>query len=535
MKKSPISPQQLTWVFLSLSVLLYVSWTAYGSFQKLDKFQYIGYDLSIFTQATWLISQGQTPFVSVRGVHILGDHFSPLLYLLAPIFRLFPTPKTLLLSQSLALGSGAFPLFLLAHHRLKSNSFALLFAILYLCHPGVSSINLAEFHPDTFAVPALLLAIWGFETERRKVFFASIVIAMMTKETVGFYVFIWGLTLLQRDRKAAIATMGAGLAGWLIANLAIRACNHWQPTPYLWIYHNLGNSLPEILHTLFAKPNAVIAILNRADNRNVLYLLFVPLALLPLLQPIRLLPAVPVLLSVFLSSRDWMHRIDQWSLCPALPFLFDASIAGFDWLVKDYRSFRKLQILLSGCLLAAIAGNIAIIHSLQIQQRFFKTQAQVDSIHSVLQSIPPESSVSASTVFLPHLAMRQTVYCFALPFYRAGWGGGLLTLRQHDGYDLNELSETEAAKSIENSQIEYLLISYGHTSIVPKRTYLRLLRLFLASKKYELVEIKRERMLLKKSDNPETSLPKFEKFMGMKLQTAHKIEEALDRWMSTQG
>jgi len=60
-----------------------------------DNFAYMTFDLGIFDQAVWLISQGKTPFVTARGIHILGDHFSVILYLLAPIYALVPSPKTL--------------------------------------------------------------------------------------------------------------------------------------------------------------------------------------------------------------------------------------------------------------------------------------------------------------------------------------------------------------------------------------------------------------------------------------------------------
>ena len=124
------------------------------TFALYDHFAYMTFDLGIFDQAVWLISQGETPFVTTRGLHILGDHFSILLYLLGPIYRLFPHPKTLLTLQTLAMALGAIPAYGLARKRLGGESYGLLFGLVYLLHPAHQWSITYEFHPDTFANPS---------------------------------------------------------------------------------------------------------------------------------------------------------------------------------------------------------------------------------------------------------------------------------------------------------------------------------------------------------------------------------------------
>ena len=43
------------------------------------------------------------PVVAIRGpgFNLLGDHFQPIVALVAPFFRVFPTPVTLLVAQAL--------------------------------------------------------------------------------------------------------------------------------------------------------------------------------------------------------------------------------------------------------------------------------------------------------------------------------------------------------------------------------------------------------------------------------------------------
>lgn len=68
-----------------------------------------GYDLATFSQAAWLITQGQAPFVTIRGLHLLGDHAYPVFYPIAWLTWALPTVPTLLAVQAAALAAGIVP------------------------------------------------------------------------------------------------------------------------------------------------------------------------------------------------------------------------------------------------------------------------------------------------------------------------------------------------------------------------------------------------------------------------------------------
>ncbi len=529
-----IGRTQIVWTILVSMFVLYVLAMTRLSFAKYDSYSFVGYDLGIFTQATWLISQGRSPFLTIRGVHLLGDHFSAILYLIAPIFRLFPHPKTLLTVQTLALGAGVFPVFILARRRLKSNIPALLFAALYLLYPAVQQINLAEFHPDTFAIPALLTAVLCFEKKSWRWYALMLCLALMTKETVGIILIVWGTTQLPANRKAAVATMAAGLTGLAVANLSIRAFNYGHPTSYLWIYHQFGTTLAEIAKSIVFEPAHTWIVLNTGENQNVALLLFAPLAFLPLLQPSRMLPALPALLSVALSSRSWMHNIDQWSLCPAIPFLFDSALSAYQQILEGLvENEWKLGLRLAPICLFAMAATGAFFDPAfkPSQQRFFNSQT-ARAFDTALSKIPSGASVSAHSYFLPHLAARENVYCFAIPFYRAGWGGGLLTLQQHDGEHLFEMSEEELRAAIHEATPEYVLIGGANSSIMPPPSYARLLHQIAISKEYALLEMKSEFMLFRRGENPGGNLAQVQVYSGKKVANDADLKKTLTDWIT---
>ncbi|MBW1775085.1 MAG: DUF2079 domain-containing protein, partial [Deltaproteobacteria bacterium] len=59
---------------LLLAVLIYIGVIgAYVTYDHLA-FRTQAFDLGIFDQALWLVSEGKTPFITVRGLHRFGDH-----------------------------------------------------------------------------------------------------------------------------------------------------------------------------------------------------------------------------------------------------------------------------------------------------------------------------------------------------------------------------------------------------------------------------------------------------------------------------
>lgn len=526
--------RRAVWALLLLSFALYVLLMAGMAFAKYDQYDYNGYDLGIYSQAVWRISNGESPFISIRGVHLLGDHFTPVVYLAAPLYHLFPHPKTLLLLQTLALGSGVFPVFLLARHRFTSPYLALLFALIYLFYPAIQRVNLAEFHTDVFCVPALLVAQLCLDTRKWILFAIVLGIALMTKETVGTVLLVWGATILPRNRNVGLATMTTGFAGLIIANMVIQAHNGGQQTPYLWIYHQFGTTIPEILKNLLFNPALTWSVISTDLNRSVALQLFLPLAFLPFLRPVRLLPALPSLLCVILSSREWMHHIDQWSLCPAIPFLFDATLAAYKQIsdALDQQNGRFASKLIPLNLLMMIVVGATNDPFLKLQRnRAFKHDTQ-SAFDRALSKIPPNCSTSAHAYFLPHLAARKTVYCFTYPFYRAGTDGSLLSLKQHDGQGLFEVTDAEIAQSIQQANTEYLLIGFANSSIMPKDSYLRLLSKLVCSNEYGLLEIAPDYMLFHRGDCGAGNRAKIEAFFGKSVSYESDLQRALSAWIS---
>jgi Predicted membrane protein len=99
-------------VFLMIVVTTIVLFTASSARHAL--FQSTVFDLAIFDQAIYLISQNQTPFSSLMAINIWGDHASFIFYPLALLYKIYPDVHWLFLVQAVSLALGAWPSWSLA-------------------------------------------------------------------------------------------------------------------------------------------------------------------------------------------------------------------------------------------------------------------------------------------------------------------------------------------------------------------------------------------------------------------------------------
>ena len=164
-------------------------------------------DLGLESQAVWNTSQGRWFEVSFGAngslVSALSYHVTPIIVLLAPFYRLWPSPVILLFLQTFILSLGALAVYLLAKKILKSVRLALIFVLVYLLYPPLQYANLFDFHYVTLAATLLLFAWYFMEIKRWNIFYLLLVLAVLTKENVALVAALFGLYvfLIFKERK----------------------------------------------------------------------------------------------------------------------------------------------------------------------------------------------------------------------------------------------------------------------------------------------------------------------------------------------
>ena len=155
------------------------------------------WDLAIFSELAKAYAHLQTPIVPVKGdgYNLLGDHFHPILILLGPIWRLFPTPLSLLITQDLLLAFSAWPLTRLAS-RLTNEWVAGGLGLVYVLSWGMQGAVAAQFHEIAFAMPLLAYASVAFVERRWGAVTAWSAPLVLVKEDMGLTVLMIGVAVI---------------------------------------------------------------------------------------------------------------------------------------------------------------------------------------------------------------------------------------------------------------------------------------------------------------------------------------------------
>ena len=171
------------------------------------------WDLGIFTQLLRAYGELRAPIVPIKGdaVNLLGDHFHPLLALLAPVWWIWPSGEALLWTQALLFGISAIPLTRLAIDRLGVGLGTVAGAA-YVFSFGLQSAAAVQFHEIALAVPLLAFSLTALLREKALAAALWAAPLVLVKEDLGLTVAMLGLVIALRGRQHR--PLGALLASW---------------------------------------------------------------------------------------------------------------------------------------------------------------------------------------------------------------------------------------------------------------------------------------------------------------------------------
>jgi uncharacterized membrane protein len=402
---------------VAVGVVVYAlvfSWIAVGRHLT---FQTHALDLGQYAQNLWHIAHGMPPYDTATGWHVWGNHFSPIFYLLAPFSLVVPGPIWLLVFQSVALGLGGVPLYLLARRRL-SPPLAAAVALLYLANPSLHGINIRDFHPAALAIPLLLTAMYAWDAGRLALFALATAMVLTTREDAAIPVVGLGLWLAVSRRTwpagAAVALIGVA---WLFATVQwlMPAFRDDAVYPYVGAhYRHLGASLGAVIASPIVRPRVVLQSLLQASRLQYLALLLAPLAFLPLLAPACAVGALPGLAQNMLSDYPVLLNYRSQYQAFALPFLLVATVAALArleggrvapaarWLTP--RRAVAVAAFVSLVLTARTVNELAVVG--------WWPGPRHRAAERLMRELPPGATVSATERLFPHLYERAIPFVF---------------------------------------------------------------------------------------------------------------------------
>ncbi|HLH78887.1 MAG TPA: DUF2079 domain-containing protein [Chthonomonas sp.] len=409
------------------------------------------FDLGIFDQTLWKLSRFEAPYCTVRGMNLFGDHFTPILFLLIPLYWFFPEPHTLVFLQAVALAVGAWPLYRLARFHGVGSWLSAALVLTYLLAPALGAPALFDFHPNMLAVPCLLFAIDAMERENYRSLALWVALSLFCRQDLALSIMAFGMVSLlrtpalkcsvsesiaevvRRRWKRGIAGISLLAAGgiWLIASLSIMNRLSGHTTGYTALYSAWGNTPLQIVTHIILHPGRVMSfVFSRPTGLFVLQIVL-PTAGLCLGAPEILLGALPELLADVLSDRAVMRTIMAEYTPAIMPFVYAAAAIGLARLAKLLQRWGIFSIgeeLLVSAVLVFLGGYC--FWSYGSWDTFgkiwsgFLTNKEIQERKALLATIPQSASVSATADLVVPLAHRNIIYMFPNPFLRAWYGPG---------------------------------------------------------------------------------------------------------------
>ena len=154
------------------------------------------------------------------GTHV-SAHFDPVLVLLSPLYLLYPRAELLLVLQSVWLGSGVIPAYLIGRRVLESRVAGVVLATMLAVYPAMHGANMYEFHSLTLIGPLVLWLLYFLETQATKRYFLVLVLLLLCREDVPLLMCVVGFYAIVSQRpngaRMGIATIALSVAYFVVA------------------------------------------------------------------------------------------------------------------------------------------------------------------------------------------------------------------------------------------------------------------------------------------------------------------------------
>ncbi len=301
------------------------------------------WDLGIYTEYVRQLAYLHAPVVPIRsaGFNLLGDHFQPIVALLAPFFRVFPSPVTLLVAQALLTAVSVVPV-CRAAQAAAGTWVSWAAGAAYGFSWGLQQMVNFDFHEIAFAVPLLACSLSALVRGRPRAAVWWALPLVRVKEDQGFTVAAIGLVmrgaaaggrrgLRLRAEPAAPARewawAGAALIAWGLAWSAVEIMviiPHFNVAHHYQYWQDGGVIGPG------GQPFSVSGLLSQITHAGgmklrTLAMIGLPVAFLALGSPLTL-AAAPSLLLRFLSTNSYYWGTDWHYNATLMPIVFLAAV-----------------------------------------------------------------------------------------------------------------------------------------------------------------------------------------------------------------
>jgi uncharacterized membrane protein len=436
----------------ALTALVAAAYTMFALAQFYT-FRTSSYDLVIFDEAVRSYAHFEPGISIIKGLHngfgphfsILGDHWSPILAALAPLYWIYNGPQTLLVAQAVLFALAIPPLWVFTRRAFgggtKAVAAAYLVCVAYaLSWPLASALGF-DFHEVAFAPVLTAVALERLQAGRLRTALIALGALLLVKEDMGLFVAGIGVYLavsrprvVRRQLAVAGALIVAGLADTFVATYILIPAFGGR-SDYYWAYTALGSNVPQSIGHLITHPASLKLLITPRVKLDTMLWLFGAFCFLPLRSPIAL-ATIPLLLERMLANLfpGWWITGNQYNAYLVVVLVFAAvdGAARLDraLLARRHAAAATLQdtaeqtpapgrgwrgpwTVALGCAAAMCAVAVLLVPRFSfdpaLHLSFYRRDAQMRAAAAAVAVVPSGVTVAATGYLGPNLSGRDTV------------------------------------------------------------------------------------------------------------------------------
>lgn len=398
----------------------FLFYATYGLAQH-ARFRTYGFDLGLFDQVVWLYSRFEVPYSTLREMVHLGDHFTPVLALLAPFYWLHSGPETLIVLQAALAAAAAVPVYVFARERI-GRLLATASVLAFLAYAGIQNGVAEDVHPSTISVFFVAWTFYFGLTCRWRLFWPMGALALLTQEDISLIIAGFGayLALTTRPRWVGSLTAVVSLGYFGLAQFVLMPhFANWtaipipQPTPNLDL--SFGATPGDALAFAIAHPRtAFLAMFDDARKRETQLAMLAGWSGLPLLSPLGWLTGLPHFASRFLSLHEARWALEGHYTANFTPTAAFSTVLVLERGLRLARRFPTVPVraLFVTFLLAGVVATELVfpptLYAL-LRPSFWETPASTAVLEEALRVIPTDATVGAQNPIFPHLSQRSVI------------------------------------------------------------------------------------------------------------------------------
>ena len=416
-------------ILLTISSMIVAAYTTWIQLYYHESYNTFAWDLGIFLQSLEsFTSHGKLFYSTVELPYnpsgsYFGVHFSPILFLFAIPYAVYPHPLTLFLVKNLMISLTAIILYSIGREYKLSSLNSGLIAASYLFFLPIYGPLTYDFHPySVFPFFMALTHLYVLRKDYRKALIAAALGLSTNEYAVILYIF-YSLCLLKGQREVAKKIIVISSLWLIIAFAILLSLNPSQLCYYIHyqLLRRLFDDLP----------------ISWNPNRTTYMLMIYALALfLPIFSPLKGLLAITPWLGLSLISAHPTYYSPYYQYSAFISAqLFFAVVSGLKLFKSD-----KLRQTLAITLVALNLSSVIVLGPLglgmldhlttftrpkhfQTAYRFNLLRVQApnkEAIDRALKIIPENASLLVQTHIFPHVLKRVNSYASLIPGM-TGW------------------------------------------------------------------------------------------------------------------